>query len=775
MSSFISTLLELVRVVELRMIGGKVPQSGFFDNEEAIHKVVEGLGSGEFNFYVTLNKFDVSRFEITNRLRIARAGFSVGDKDVTRIMFLYFDFDPVREPGRQSDDAALSRAIARAKAVREHLAGLGWPEPVLCMSGSGAHLLYRCDLPNDNDTKMVLEMLYKSLESRFSDDDVKFDVSVRNPSRITKLYGTLVWYPKEPFDTEKRKSSAVVPEPLMLVSSLAVARACACDVPQKDVANERRGRHTPRRGRGDLKTLDIAGLFRKHDLYIRESDDGKHAVMCPWRSEHTTESTDTATVVWAAGSGGKPLPGFKCMHAHCEHRTLSDVVRYFPDTDRFCEHERSPAREREEMEAGEAELVSVKKESPNVVAARVMREHELMQVSLGSTYEYTGSHWQEIDDFRLGQLYGEEEAPHLNSQRRRNEGVSFIKVSTVRRVEKWNNVGIDEVPVPDGIYSVTTGVTRPHKKEDFLQCITPRTVDTTAVSCPVWERCLADWFGGDHDFGAKINVFQEFFGQALLPHNAFKKALVLYGDTDTGKSLAIKVLESIVGDANVPHLSISNMGDDSACSVLAGKLLNTVNDIGKTEHLDDGGFKRLTGGDEIVVNEKYIRRFSYRPIASHVIACNTLPKVDDKTDAVYNRLLILIFNRRLKSDEQNKWLLRDLMPEMPAILNWSLDGARRLLKQGDYSPCPSSSATVRGYKFEQNDAWAFITERAQFSEGATTITLQEFRGAISEWLGGASLRPRIIRDMVRAAGYDVVLVGACEMVKGLVWKSSIGY
>jgi len=759
----------------VRKIGKSgVIKTGFFDCVAGIHDVVERFGFGEWNYYVTLNKFDASRFEVANEFRNPKRGGSVGDKDVTRITFLFFDFDPVRPTGRQSTAEQLATAIARAKACREHLAGLGWPEPIIGMSGSGAHIFHRADLPNDDDTRRLLGVLYDKLEARFGDDAVKFDKTARTPSRITKLYDTLVWYPNEPLETERRVSFAVVPTALLTLTNSALMLACADEVPQVVESNKQRKRHAPRRGTGDWKTLDIAGLFKSHDMWVRDEGGGKHVVRCPWRGEHSTEDNGTATVVWEAGSNGKPFPAFNCKHAHCEHRTLSDVARHFSDVDKFCEVERKPAQERAAMSEGEAELASPKR-SANEVARLVMAKHSLMQVTLGSMYEYSGSHWQQIDDFRLAQLYSAEEAPNLDVQRRRNEGVNYIKVSTLKRVERWNNLAIDEIPFPEGVYSVKAGTMREHRMEDYLQCIIPRSIDPKAVDMPRWEKCLSDWFCGDVDMAAKLSMMQEFFGQVMLPHNAFKKALILHGDTDTGKSLAIKVLEAMVGEKNVTHLSIANMGDDSACSVLAGKLLNTVNDLGKNERLDDGGFKRLTGGDEIVVNEKYVRRASYRPIASHVIACNTLPKVEDRTEAVYNRLLILTFNHRLRSHEQNKWLFRDLEPELPAILNWAIDGARRLLEVGDFSVCPSSTNMVNGYRHDQNDAWAFISERMVFQDGSRTVTLQEFRLAISEWLGCPPLRPRTVRDMVRSSGHGVVLEGAREVIDGLIWKSSLEY
>ncbi len=45
----------------------------------------------------------------------------------------------------------------RAREVRDHLRGQGWPEPVVGDSGNGAHLLYRADLPNDPESLKLVK------------------------------------------------------------------------------------------------------------------------------------------------------------------------------------------------------------------------------------------------------------------------------------------------------------------------------------------------------------------------------------------------------------------------------------------------------------------------------------------------------------------------------------------------------------------------------------------------------------------------------------------
>lgn len=64
-----------------------------------------------------------------------------------------------------------------------------------------------------------------------------------------------------------------------------------------------------------------------HDASMvkRVERDGRLHIVCPWESEHTTDSGDSATTYWPAHTGGFEQGGFQCLHAHCEHRTVADL------------------------------------------------------------------------------------------------------------------------------------------------------------------------------------------------------------------------------------------------------------------------------------------------------------------------------------------------------------------------------------------------------------------------------------------------------------------
>ena len=73
------------------------------------------------------------------------------------------------------------------------------------------------------------------------------------------------------------------------------------------------------------KADPVARYFVENDLLLSQEKDGRMHVTCPWEDEHTSESAESATTYFPAHTGGYEQGNFKCLHAHCERRTVFDV------------------------------------------------------------------------------------------------------------------------------------------------------------------------------------------------------------------------------------------------------------------------------------------------------------------------------------------------------------------------------------------------------------------------------------------------------------------
>lgn len=68
----------------------------------------------------------------------------------------------------------------------------------------------------------------------------------------------------------------------------------------------------------------VVTALRDKGWYKREIEPGKHEVTCPWVNEHT-DATDTGACYWEPDTKHR-VGGFRCLHAHCEKRTVRDLI-----------------------------------------------------------------------------------------------------------------------------------------------------------------------------------------------------------------------------------------------------------------------------------------------------------------------------------------------------------------------------------------------------------------------------------------------------------------
>lgn len=165
--------------------------SGYYDNSTRAARAValEGTVKPE-GIYVTLNPVKqelLARSDNENKLF---AKYTTTDSDIERRRWLLIDIDPVRPSGISSTEREMTLAIEKSKEIRRYLSALGWPRPIRMMSGNGSYLLYRIDLPVDDDSRELVKAFLGWLAEEFDDAKVKLDRSVFNASRIIKVAGT---------------------------------------------------------------------------------------------------------------------------------------------------------------------------------------------------------------------------------------------------------------------------------------------------------------------------------------------------------------------------------------------------------------------------------------------------------------------------------------------------------------------------------------------------------------------------------------------------------
>lgn len=300
---------------------------GYFDTSEKAVDAIDTLGDlGEEGTYITLNPVSPDLLARANNRFEERAATRAADADVVFRLWLPIDIDPVRPAGISSTEAELQAAKDRRLDVVSYLmSDFGFPEPVMLMSGNGAHALFPVEEPNEPEAAVLFRSILTALDAKFSDDKVKVDTTVHNAARIWTVPGST-----------KRKGDDMPERPHRVaeIESLGSMELVAREKLQAigALGTPKRGRPKKtglplRRDRGG-EILDMQAEFEERGWHITELSPGKHAVKCPWAEEHSSDSGITQTVIYEPESDGE-VWGFKCHHSHCAERTIKDVWQSF--------------------------------------------------------------------------------------------------------------------------------------------------------------------------------------------------------------------------------------------------------------------------------------------------------------------------------------------------------------------------------------------------------------------------------------------------------------
>ena len=83
----------------------------------------------------------------------------------------------------------------------------------------------------------------------------------------------------------------------------------------------------PKVARDSADVDDEVLTFLERTGWVKSFDpQGRAHITCPWESEHTSDSAESATTYFPAGLGGFEQGHFRCLHAHCEHRMDGDFI-----------------------------------------------------------------------------------------------------------------------------------------------------------------------------------------------------------------------------------------------------------------------------------------------------------------------------------------------------------------------------------------------------------------------------------------------------------------
>jgi phage/plasmid-associated DNA primase len=174
------------------------------------------------------------------------------------------------------------------------------------------------------------------------------------------------------------------------------------------------------------------------------------------------------------------------------------------------------------------------------------------------------------------------------------------------------------------------------------------------------------------------------------------RCVVLKGESKAGKSQLQTLFRGLVPTNAQCSISPSQFADKNFLADLAGKLLNTYDELGSTYAVTSEVFKSVITGEPVKVCRKYGHPFDFKPQAQNIFACNLLPAFRGGVDpAVLNRLYILQFDRVIPVAERIENIGTQIVTkEMDLLLGLAIEGASRLIKEKGFPRLDSSETEL---------------------------------------------------------------------------------
>lgn len=253
-----------------------------------------------------------------------------------------------------------------------------------------------------------------------------------------------------------------------------------------------------------------------------------------------------------------------------------------------------------------------------------------------------------------------------------------------------------------------------------------------------WQALVEEWAEE-----GMADALQEYVGYCLhvgaLP---IHRALLLVGSGSNGKGVFLTVVRALLGEENTTSIELQTLANErDAVAEFYGSLANIDDDLSARKLGQGlGMFKKLTAGDRVRARRLYEDGFEFKATGKHLYAANEVPDVSgdipEEDEAFWRRWLLVEFPNHYSLAERDPDLADTLTePDvLSGVLNWAIEGRRRLLDQGHFT----NEEQFAQAKRERWQAWGdsvekFISNCVERDPEADNISTTQAHRRFAAW------------------------------------------
>ncbi len=234
--------------------------------------------------------------------------------------------------------------------------------------------------------------------------------------------------------------------------------------------------------------------------------------------------------------------------------------------------------------------------------------------------------------------------------------------------------------------------------------------EATIDNAPFFKKVCETSLNGDEQ---KVKLLLSIIGYLLFPLNNAKKAFVLLGPPNCGKSIICKLVEAIFGENNVSHIPLEKLGDRFSKAMLSLNRINICAELSGKPYRDIETFKLVVGGDSLTAEFKGKTPFDFKCNCKLLFAGNVLPSIknEDISTAFADRLTVLMFPHSIDEKDRIRDLEEKLLKEKDVIFSLAVNAIKTLIENNMTFDCPEDSKNLlNDYSFQQSHIDTFIED-----------------------------------------------------------------
>lgn len=380
-----------------------------------------------------------------------------------------------------------------------------------------------------------------------------------------------------------------------------------------------------------------------------------------------------------------------------------------------------------------------------------------------TVYEYRGGVWY---------LLSESDVKSALAKRVLSAGVTpdptqtekaYKVIVTAGKRKDIDTFNADEnlVCFKNGVYRLSDGAALPHDPKYYFTFQLNANIPDVIQPTPYCDLCISNFGGADVQF-----LLYQLSGGAMsnVDMSKFKKAILQVGKTDAGKTQLKRLNERIVGDGNYNNVDLSNIENNR---FLAAAFQNVQiagsNDMSNVRITEMKLFKQFTGGDSVQAENKGEKSFTFRFKGLLWFLANQLPLFGgDKSDAVYNRWIVIPCEHSIPPEKQIKDLQEKMFAERDSFCIKALQAFQKAVENNYTFDIPESCKLANEeYRRKNSVVRTFIDECCEPLDRDTApkdMTTGQFWNLFKRWcVDGKFYMPgkaEFKRELAVIAGVD---------------------